>query len=156
MADFDINNFLNNMRFGQGGSGSGASKAPSDGANEKETPEMVVEAVGGAVGNLLSRSTGINASQAGAVSIAQPFEYKGWAESEIPSLVSKLNSQGGIIAQIAHTLVKNGVIQDQAQFQDLTEGVGGGDALLANSGNITPSSSPNEGPAGDLGGGMTA
>ena len=138
------------------GFGRGKNDGPPDPANEQESAQIVVDAAGEGLGKLTSRVLGANVGQLGSVSVVQGAEYKGWADATIPALVDRLNARGGIIAQIAQTLVKNGVIQDQSQFQDLAEGVGGGDALLANSGTMAPASVPNESGAGDdRGGGMT-
>lgn len=152
MSESNIFSQLNTMGFGRS-----KQEAPPDPSNEKESAQIVVDAAGEKISGVASKLLGVpNLSQIGQVSITQPIEYKGWADSKIPSLVDRLNANGGIIAQIAHTLVKNGVIQDHTQFHNMIANAGGPDVLAANSGQFS-SPAPNDatGPvADDRGGGI--
>lgn len=119
-----------NMRnaFGSGGGGGGAAAA-KDPANDKDPIQHAIDASSKLPGTI-AKLTGVpvNLTSLGEVSIFQPFESpEGFANKNIPSLVSSLNANGGVLAQIAHALIKNGVVTDS------TGGVGGGEAVYTNS-----------------------
>lgn len=151
MVDSSID--IGALNFARGIGQSKQEAAGDNMANTEESGKIIEKGLETAAGKLSSALLGMNLTSAGQIGVNQPFEYAGWADAKIPNLVEKLNARGGIIAQIAHTLVKNGVIQDQAQFQDLAGGVGGGDPLMANVGDFAsplPSEAP--APSGDRGG----
>ncbi len=116
-----------------------------DGANEKETMQHVMDASSFAIARGVKMLLPVNVANFGEVSILQPLESKeGWANKTIPNLMESLNSRGGALAQIAHALVKNGVITDH------TTGTGGGPPVEAPPNGFVPSGSPTA--SGDRGG----
>lgn len=134
-----------NLKNGGGGGG-------SDGVNEKELPQMLVDTGAEHSANLATKLTGgllPNLNQLGQISILQPFEKaEGWASKMINEAASSMSARGGFLANLFHSIfIKNGAITDHTQL------TGGLEGAIASSGGEGGGGGGEGGGGGDAGGG---
>lgn len=119
---FDFNQLAQQMGLGKSQSSGGG-----DGANEKETPELII-AGAEKVASTASKLTGgliPNLQQLGQISLTQMIDKaESWIDKKINESAASMNARGGFIAQLASVLMKNSTITDQTGG---TGGGGGGD-----------------------------
>ena len=129
-------------RMNQGQLGLGGNKPGTnglDGANDKTPFDGALDSIGQLMNNLTAMlGIPVKLKEMGSASSVQGLESEGIAGKNIPSMMSSINSNGGILAQIGQMLMKNGVITDHTggispadlgSFTPLSTGQGTGEHM---------------------------